>query len=271
MSQIAHNQYKTNLNINETFREINMTNYRLLDFINSSLLNLLKLNSQMILETLSTLENSISFSKLQITDPNLINPGNIHFIFRTLITLYSPNELLITVHTDIRDYYNLIKSRSYNAENMVVFILRFRIIYKNMYSYYHLYPLTTANNSIIILPKPYLAMEKDLYQYMEDDCKKCKDIYRCKETSLLSVQDHEDCIHYLIVSQEISASCIYTSFTKNRPIWGKMDDKHYVINFPHCTNIRTLCNGDSHNRLKGTYRIEILDGCNFSAIIFLEI
>lgn len=68
LSVIVNNQYKIHTQINEVTREINMTNYRLSDFIKmTSLHYLLQSNCQMILDFFNSLENSISFSRLHIT------------------------------------------------------------------------------------------------------------------------------------------------------------------------------------------------------------
>lgn len=264
LSTIATNQYRIHTQINEVIREINMTNYGLSDFIKmTSLYNLLQVNCFKILDSLTLLENSISFSKLHVTHHSVLTVDNIRYISETLTTLYQPDEILVNTHTNLRDYYELLKSGSYYVDNMVVFILKFPIMYKNTYSYYHLYPTPTHNNTIIVPPNPYLAMDAERYQYMDQQCPKFKDNYYCQESAFLfSNSNHEDCLHHLILKQDISTNCLYTSFTTTSEIWQKIDDAHYILVCPNHTKIQLSCEGEHFDSIQGTYLLYIPEGCS---------
>jgi hypothetical protein len=263
MSTIVNNQYKIYTQINEVAREINMTNYRLSDFIKmTSLYNLLQINCLNIYDLLTSLENAIALSRLHITHHSVISADNVQYISETLTTLYESDELLINSHTDLRDIYDLIELGSYYVDNTVVFVLKLPIMNKNKYSYYHLYPTPTYNSTVIIPPKPFLAMDGSHYVYTEQECKKFKDLYYCEESSFLTTNSYNDCIHQLILKHDIIKECRYTAVKMVPEIWQKMDDQHYLLSCTKPTKIRLTCDEESHDSVQGTYLFEVPERCS---------
>ena len=96
-------------------------------------------------------------------------------MIQSLKALYTPNQLIINEHTYLRDFYDIIEMGSYYADNIIIFVMKIPIMHTEEYSYYQLFPTLTLNDTIIIPPKPFLAMNENMYQYMKYECKKFKD------------------------------------------------------------------------------------------------
>jgi hypothetical protein len=180
-----------------------------------------------------------------------------------LLKLYDKQEMLINENTEIRDYYDIISCGSFYADNRIVFVLKFPIMYKNTYTYYHLFPTPTYNSTILIPPKPYLAVSGDKHQYMETECKRFHEVYYCEEAFFTMTSRSDDCIYLLILKQEIAASCQYTAFKTNFELFQKFDDYHYAITCPERTKSNLLCDEEEIRFIEGTYLIEIPEGCSF--------
>lgn len=265
LSTLVTNEIKIKYKLDEIISSVNMTNYHLTDYIKvNSLYILIKVNLDKILLHLTLLENSIAFSKVGIIHHSVINTKDIQYISNILLSLYEKQELLINEVTDLRDYYDLVKCGSYYVDNTVVFVLKFPIMYKNTFTYYHLFPTPTYNNSLLIPPKPYLAMNEDSHQYMETECPKYHDKYHCDDAALTVSSRDDDCTYLLLLKQEISSSCQYLQFKSNLEILLKIDDVHYLLSNPNSTKIKLLCKEESYQVIKDTYLLEVPEGCSFS-------
>lgn len=136
---------------------------------------------------------------------------------------------------------------------------------KSKYSYYHLYPTPTFNNTIIIPPKPFLAMDENRFLYMEQQCNMFKEYYYCKETAFaFSSGQHDDCIHQLILKHDIIATCSYTTVNMPPEVWQKLDDRHYILSCTTPTKIWLVCAEESHNSIQGTFLVDLPEGCTIS-------
>ncbi|XP_047990885.1 uncharacterized protein LOC125230016 [Leguminivora glycinivorella] len=137
-------------------------------------------------------------------------------------------------------------------------------MYKNTYTYYHLFPTPTYNSTILIPPKPYMAMNDEKHQYMEQECKRFQETYYCEETFFTLASKPDDCIYSLILNQEISATCQYTAFTSDFEMLQRLDDYHYAITCPRRTKLQLLCDSEEIRFIQGTYLIEVPEGCMFT-------
>lgn len=265
ISTIAANQYKIYRKINEIMTEINMTDYKLTDYIKlNSLFTLINYNLDTLCETLTSLENSIAFSKLHITHHSILSMENIEYIYNILKQTYKPQELLFNDQTDYRDYYDLIESGSYYVDNTLVFVLKIPIMYSNIYDYYHLYPTPTYNNTLLIPIQPYLAMNSDSYWYMDEVCNQFKNTYYCKMKSFTKTRNPDDCIYSLILKQKITDKCTYIQYNITSEVIDKIDDYNYLITCPAVTKISSVCTEESFNFIQGTYLVEIPKGCKLT-------
>ncbi|KAF5274860.1 hypothetical protein FQA39_LY07042 [Lamprigera yunnana] len=80
----------------------------------------------------------------------------------------------------------------YKANNEARLLsLEFTTVYPESPQYYKLFPISTKKNTIIISPKPYLAL-KNIIQYMDQQCVQIEKIFLCDGEDLRF--DHEDCV-----------------------------------------------------------------------------
>ncbi|XP_061724967.1 uncharacterized protein LOC133530906 [Cydia pomonella] len=260
LSTIISNENKIHTTLNEIITDVNMTNYHLSDYIKiNCLCNMIKSNLRNILDFVTMLENAIAFSKLGITHHSVINFENIMFMSNVLTKLYHKQEMLTNENTELRDYYDIITCGSFYTDNRIVFALKFPIMYKNTYTYYHLFPTPT-----LIPPKPYMAMNGEKHQYMEEECKQFQETYYCEETSFTLTSRPDDCIYSLILKHEISANCQYTAITIDFELLQKLDDYHYTMTCPQRTKSQLLCDDEEIRFIQGTYLIEVPEGCSFT-------
>lgn len=264
LSTIVTNEYKIHVKLDEIVREINMTNFRLKDYVKiNGLYNLLKLNLQNILSYVISLEDAISFAKLGITHHSVISSQNINYMISTLSKIYDKSELIIDENTEIRDYIDIIESGSYYTDNTVVFILKFPIMHSKTYIYYHLFPTPTYNNTILIPQKPYLAISNESHYYMDTECKRFHQVFYCHEGELTVTTEAKDCINLLILKQEISTACIFTHFKAKTELLQKLDDTHYIVTCTERTRVQFICDQETYKSLHGTYLIEVPESCSF--------
>lgn len=219
--------------------------------------------ANIILQILTDLENAVTFSRLKIVHNSILKLKDLEFIIQKLLQHYSPKELFFGDDiSSIQKYYEIIDVQSYYSNNKIVFIIHFPIMYPETYSYYHLYPIPTRNNTIIIPIKPYLVMRDKSFQYEDKECRNIHPIYYCNNKKPLEQPDQEDCIHEILQLNN-PTTCKSIPVIIQSEMIEQITTGHYVAVFPEETKIKLNCHKTDLTTLMGTYLIELPTNCSF--------
>lgn len=266
ISSVVQNQDKLSLKISEIIRNTNMSEQKFIDYIKlDSSYKLLEINIQTILCTLTNLETAISLSEKNIAYRNLITFSNIEYFIQELRKHYDPDQLITFDVKGSRLFYKFLDVGSYFSDNKLVFVVRVPIYYKDIYTYYQLFPLPTSNDTILIPNQSHLVMNENAYQYLDTPCNKIENFYYCKNTILLRDSKRDpDCIYTLITSQELSSQCQYQRITIAQEIFEKINDEYYIYVSLNTTKLRIQCAQEEYLQVKGIYLLKLPENCSAS-------
>lgn len=97
--------------------------------------------------------------------------------------------------------------------------------------------------------------------YMEAECPKFSCGYICKKEVNLQLQTATDCIHRLIMKQDLLESCQLATVSLSKPAMEKLDDQHFVVSFPQPSRVQLSCGREDYNLLEGSYLATIPHNC----------
>ncbi|KAF5285247.1 hypothetical protein FQA39_LY16708 [Lamprigera yunnana] len=242
------------------FNFINQYVQRLVDINNEfhqyviiqSIIIQIHINSNIIITFLENLKNTITFSKLQI--PRYFN-YNLKEILMELSNLYKQNEIL-NLKPDL--WYSIIKSNCHITKDNIFFGLEFPIVYPESLQYYKLFPIPTKRNTIIIPPKPYLALKENIIQYMDQQCIQIEKIFLCDGEDLRF--DNEDCVTKLIQNEQ--QTCNKAVIERPTLIINVISNEYLIILTEDEIQLRKLCPNEEFITIKDYNLIKIPLNCS---------
>lgn len=155
---------------------------------------------QVIENEIRDVEDSISFSKLNILHPSIIQPSELlnqlHIISQNL--KHSVLPMQATANT-LPSLINIINLNAFQTEKRLVFVLQIPLVSNDIFNFYHLYSLPTKNLNndlfhLIIPESKYVGISTDNRLYIPmhkiDNCKTISHSQRiCKDVIPLSLND----------------------------------------------------------------------------------
>ncbi|XP_026333257.1 uncharacterized protein LOC113240223 [Hyposmocoma kahamanoa] len=96
---------------------------------------------------------------------------------------------------------------------------------------------------------------------MEAECPKFSHSYLCNKGTNLQLRATPDCVHQLIINQDLQESCQVTTVLLQKPAMEQLDDQHYVVSFPQPTRVQLTCEREDYNLLQGSYLVTIPLNC----------
>jgi len=166
-----------------------------------SIINQIFISANVIITFLDNLENAITFARLHVTHPDILTHKNLKEILYELPKYYKTNGIL---NISLFSWYSVIQTNCYFSENNIIFAVEIPIAYPETLRYFHLFPIPTKDNHIIIPRQPYLALTDKVYQYMEQPCMKLENIYICRQ-EITESDPKFDCVTALI--QDLNPVC----------------------------------------------------------------
>jgi hypothetical protein len=264
LSAIVSNQDQLNSKISEIIRQVNISEQEFIGFVKlDSAYKLLEINVQILFGTLSDLETATSLSTKHIAYRNLISFSNLEHFISVLRKYYSPEQLITSDVTESRVFYNFLDVSSYFSDNRLVFVVKIPIFFKSIFTYYNLFPIPTSNNTIIIPNKPYLVMNENEYQYLENKCNRIGNTHYCQEEA--SIQDPKrspDCVYTLIRTQQSSPQCQYHQIKIDHAIFEQINDEYYVLISPQSTRLHIQCTHDEYLKINGAHLLKLPENCS---------
>lgn len=253
---IISNQQKMSKFITQYSRRLeNVTNEFYKYTVYFAMIDQLFMNANVIITFLDNLENAITFSKLHVVHPDILNNQNLDEILLELSVHYQQNEIL---QINKFSWFSIIHTNCYFSENKIVFAIEIPIVNPKTYQYFHLFPIPTKTNYIIVPNEPYLALEENNYQYMEQPCKKTENIYICDHKKITS-NPAEDCISALI--QDKSPRCTHTAIERPQIIFNKINEEYLIIISSVEIKIKSRCPDEQYHTLLGNLLVQIPVNC----------
>ncbi|XP_063823802.1 uncharacterized protein LOC135073563 [Ostrinia nubilalis] len=266
LTQIVDNQNKINTTIelilkSNVYNENSLVKYARL----AQLLIIISENVEDLAQELIRLENSLAFIRASSTHHSMIDVDTLRSMIIKLKNIYGNEQVL---NLEIRQYYDVIKPGSYYTDNQIVFIYKFPIVSREIYSFYHLSIVPNRNNQALIPSYPFLATNEISFMYIETECPKLSNWYLCGDATHHQLRSKPDCINELIVNQILKENCEFSTVTLKKEAMEKLDDQHYVLSFPQPSKVQLLCGRRDYTTLQGSYLITIPVGCHLKTTEF---
>lgn len=186
------------------------------------MLNQIFLNANVIITFLDNLENAVTFAKMHVPHSDILTK-HLKEMLSELQVHYDKKEILAL---DLDSWYLVIKINCHFSGNKIILAMECPIIYPRSFQYFHLFPIPTISNSLIIPKKTYLALEDESYQYMEHPWIQLQNLYICEQAEL-KFNLEEDCISSLI--QDKKVHCQQTPIQQPSKIFNKINEEYLII------------------------------------------
>lgn len=220
----------------------------------------------LILHLVNTLEEAITFSRLEVMHPSIIDPEDLEANLRFIQNKLSEEQLVFEIKQEnIALFEEIITVKAYQISTRIVFIMEIPLTNTDTYDYYHLYPLPVKSNDhfqIIIPQKKYLLYNEENYISTDETCKQLQNNnYLCKIQEQLKTEDPL-CEAQLISFVKIN-ECKPTIFTLKHFKTQKItQDSWLVITNKELITSLTCENNKKKLPLDGDYLIQIPPTCS---------
>lgn len=235
--------------------------------------------AQNILQILETIEESITFSKLQVMHPSIIQPED---LLRCLDKVDKTMSLPFPVQADqLINFENLIKIKAYQIRYKLTFLLEIPIVDNINYNLFHIYscpvPKMSDTFQTIIPTNKYLALTNQYYSSLENICTLVDSIYYCNNLDLIDLNENPLCETQLLLAQKPYTKCNTHLFKLSKEKIQFIENKHILLVSPSEISVTYSCDKNSQNEIlpSGTYLLNKFENCklkiNDKVIQFPEI
>ena len=264
LNLINHNEELIKEETLKISKELNKVVFDFNHFLQTrNVLDQLQLSLQIIIQTLTDLETSITFARIHTIHSNLLKQDELEWIIQKMLEHHPENQIPYTNPEDFPKYFNLISLDGFYSNNSIIFVLHFPILHTYVFNYFHLFSVPTINRTTIIPPAPYLATDDIVYQYMDLPCKKSGSISICPETFIQERSNQVDCMTDILQSDRTEASCHIVPVTLDESFIQEVSEAHYIAVLPEPTKIATRCHSTKILVLQGVFLIELPPECEF--------
>lgn len=228
---------------------------------------------QLIENEIRDIEDSISFSKLNILHASIIQPSELlsqlHFISQNLkhsILPVQPNS------NSLPSIINIISLNAFQTEKRLVFVLRIPLVSNDLFNLYHLYSIPTKNLNndlyhLIIPESKYVGISTDnrLYIPMHStkDCKAISSNQKlCKDVIPLTLNDPS--CETEVITQVSTKKCkpVQISFSDYNIV--KLKQNRYILIVSQPIPVVTNCQSQASKTelIKTNSLLYLNPGCN---------
>ncbi|KPJ10207.1 hypothetical protein RR48_01249 [Papilio machaon] len=257
--ELANNQHK----INETLHLILDQNaYRDSSLIKyakfAQLLDIISENIDDLLAELLRIENTLAFIRASSAHHSMLDITTLKSMLDKLKRVYNKGQIL---DLELREYYDIIRTGSYYADDRIVIIFKFPIVSLDIYNLYRLSVVPNKHNQALIPSYPYIATSEKYHVYIEAECPKLITWYLYEKDVGTQMRAEGDCIKKLITVQVLENSCRFHNISLTKEAMEKLDDQHFVVCFPHPTRVELFCGKTDYTSLQGSYLTTIPINC----------
>ncbi|XP_073980404.1 uncharacterized protein [Rhodnius prolixus] len=240
------NQFNNQLN---NFQEL----YHLLDTLNQ--INILY---EMILTTVTEIENSIAFCQTNVLHPSIISSTELYTSLRQIANQYTNQFPVELARVNMLTIIKLVTvSCKFSEENEIVYMIDIPIVEKPKFSLYYLYSIPSiipAEYSTVI-PKVKYILKGQVNKGMQRPCRPItNNLHLCKAED----KDHHNLeCEQEILTHETTTKCEYTrlDITENQLQWIP-EANQYAAVFLRKESLQILHNDSTiHRTLQGIFLI----------------
>lgn len=169
----------------------------------------INLMAQSILQILETLEEAVTFAKINVMHPSIIEPED---LLDSLLQINKYVNLpLPVVKEQILNFEALIAIKAYWKKTKINFILEVPITDTTQYNLYHLYscPMLHQNNTfqLIIPNQKYLILSDQYYSSSNELCKLIDNYFYCNNLDLINLETNQPCEVQLLLAKRPYSNC----------------------------------------------------------------
>lgn len=260
IDQLVKNQQSINCTLelllnSNAFKEDSLVKYAQF----AQLLTIITENVDDLLAEIIRIENILALVRALSTHHSMVDIDTLGKMIDRLRVIYGDSRVL---SLELRDYYSIIKPGSYFIKNQIVIVFKIPIVSTDTFDFYKLSIAPNRFSQILIPPFPFLATNKEAYAYMEAECPKVDNQFLCVEDTINRVKNQQDCARDLVINHALGGACNLTTVEIKNEAMEQLDDKDYVLSFPHSTKVHLRCGREEYKQLQGSYLATIPLNCS---------
>lgn len=221
--------------------------------------------AQSILQILETLEEAVTFAKINVMHPSIIEPED---LLDSLLQISKYVNLPVpVVKEQILNFEALITIKAYWKKTKLNFILEVPIIDTNQYNLYHLYscPILHQNNTfqLIIPNKKYLVLSDQYYSSSNELCKLIDNHFYCNNLDLINLETNQPCEVQLLLAKRPYSNCQINLIRLTSQKVQTLECNQLLLINPSDQQINFKCKDLSETRIltSGTYIVTNQNNC----------
>lgn len=99
------------------------------------------------------------------------------------------------------------------------------------------------------------------FVYIEAECPKLDQQYLYVKNANHQIRTQPDCVEKLILDQVLGKSCNLTNVKLLKEAMEQLDDRNYILKFPHLTKVELNCGREDNSQLVGSYLVTLSVNC----------
>lgn len=222
---------------------------------------------ELIISILQDIENSITFSKLQVMHPSIIKINDLYKELKNIESKLGKNELPLEITLENTLLYEkIIKVKSYISNSKITYILEIPITHPTQFEFYHLYsvPVLVESQFKVLVPRSKFLIKNQLYHAFLDE--PCKEIYPnmhiCQQTDLH--ENIEQNCELQLLNMQNTSNCNRIAIKISNIVIKNLDGTNkWIIVLPQQEKIKLTCKTQEEiqSLSSGTFLIEIPFDC----------
>lgn len=263
ISQLVENQSKLNSTLillldKDIHKDSNIIKYAKF----AQLLTIITENIDDVLGELLKIENSLAFIRTSSTHHSMLNADSIARMIKKLREIYFKEQV---IDLELRQYYDIIKPGYYYHGKQIVLVFKIPIASIESFDLFRLAVFPNRNMQALFPPSPYILTNRHTFLYMEAECPKYNNEWYLCEGRNNQLRTSSDCVQSLIQNQTMHHTCGMITITLSQEAMEALDERHYILSFPHPTQAHTTCEREDFITLNGSFLATIPVGCTLQA------
>lgn len=220
-----------------------------------------------IQQILNTLENAVSFAKLNTLHPSIINPVDLLAELRIIDPFISHNKLPFEIkEKNVILFEKIANVKGYVRGNEIIFIIEIPIVEMNVYNYFHLFafPIEVRNHYQVIVPKnKFLSLNELKYGFSNHKCNEiAPSQFICHSLTTTMIHEDSPCEVQLLRFSNKYSMCTPKVIHISRTKLQKISENKWIAVFPKEVIATQVCNKEESNEaLTGSYSITLNENC----------
>lgn len=266
---ISHNQEIISDKIVIITKELDKTLFDFTSYMEvRDALDQIRINLEAIHKFLLEIENSISFARIGVLHTSIVSLEEIDFIVQKMILTHSENQIIYAKPNQYFKYYDIVRTSVFLTEDKIIFSLDFPLVFTDSFTHFRLFPIPTANNTVIIPQNSYFTKSDTSYQYEENPCQFLNPEYLCSERRLADQTVEPDCIFSVLNIDAIHPKCHHVKVQVHQAIIEEINKEYYIGIFPTSERLQTICGRNEIFSLKGSYLFKVPAECKIQTTTY---